>query len=397
MEQFIQNILIGVRQWVNTKLDDITYVISSHINELTGRVEALEQGGGMSAGTGITISGKTISVTNYEAITTKLDGIESGAQVNVIESISVNGNDATISGKAASITIAEATSAQSGVMAASDKSKLDGIEAGAEVNVISSITVNGNAAVMSGKDASVTIPEATQSASGVMAAADKTKLDGIASGAQVNVLEGVQVNGADLVIDANKKVNVVIPAATVTGVKSGDELLALSGTELYTKISLDYVSADKKIYLKGLGDAVIDSIDTTDFVKDGMLSYAAMHVKSGNTWSPALPTIPSGTTVPTKDGSYILLIWNTGSSLMDNSAMFIDVTELVDIYTAGAGLQLSGNTFSVTPAAASAIGGVKIGRDISVLGDGTIYISGATPAEVVAMLEDEENHPYPTV
>lgn len=37
---------------------------------------------------------------------------------------------------------------------------------------------------------------------------DKTKLGNIASNAQVNVLEGVQVNGTDLVIDANKKVNV---------------------------------------------------------------------------------------------------------------------------------------------------------------------------------------------
>lgn len=45
---------------------------------------------------------------------------------------------------------------------------------------------------------------------------EKTKLQGIAAGAQVNVLEGVQVNGTDLSIDAQtKKVNVVIPEADV--------------------------------------------------------------------------------------------------------------------------------------------------------------------------------------
>lgn len=35
--------------------------------------------------------------------------------------------------------------------------------------------------------------------------AEKTKLGGIAEGAQVNVLEGIKVNGTDVVIDANKK------------------------------------------------------------------------------------------------------------------------------------------------------------------------------------------------
>ncbi len=40
--------------------------------------------------------------------------------------------------------------------------------------------------------------------------AEKTKLSGIAAGAQVNVLEGVRVNGTDLPI-TNKKVNVTVP------------------------------------------------------------------------------------------------------------------------------------------------------------------------------------------
>lgn len=54
------------------------------------------------------------------------------------------------------------------------------------------------------------IYDVTTSASGLMTAADKSKLNGIASSAQVNVLEGIQVNGTDLTI-TNKKVNVTIP------------------------------------------------------------------------------------------------------------------------------------------------------------------------------------------
>lgn len=51
---------------------------------------------------------------------------------------------------------------------------------------------------------------ATQSANGLMASSDKTKLDGIAAGAQTNVIEGIQRNGTDLTINS-KKVNIIVP------------------------------------------------------------------------------------------------------------------------------------------------------------------------------------------
>ena len=53
--------------------------------------------------------------------------------------------------------------------------------------------------------------------------AEKTKLGGIATGAQVNILEGVQVDGTDLTI-TNKKVNVVISgkADKVSGATNGN-------------------------------------------------------------------------------------------------------------------------------------------------------------------------------
>jgi hypothetical protein len=90
-------------------------------------------------------------------------------------------------------------------MSSADKSKLDGIAAGAEVNVnadwnavsgdaqilnkptiVSSVT--GTAPIVSsgGTTPAISITAATTSAAGSMSAADKTKLDGIAAGAQVN-------------------------------------------------------------------------------------------------------------------------------------------------------------------------------------------------------------------
>ena len=42
MEQYLKVLLAGIRKWVNGKLEDISFVISNHINELTGRVETVE-------------------------------------------------------------------------------------------------------------------------------------------------------------------------------------------------------------------------------------------------------------------------------------------------------------------------------------------------------------------
>lgn len=58
-----------------------------------------------------------------------------------------------------------------------------------------------------GNETVYTIPLSSTTDKGLMSAADKTKLDGIAEGAQVNILEGVQVDGVDLSV-TDKKVNI---------------------------------------------------------------------------------------------------------------------------------------------------------------------------------------------
>lgn len=77
-------------------------------------------------------------------------------------------------------------------------------------SIISGNTVVGKATADAAgnviADTYATKAEATTGAAGLMSAADKTKLDGVESGAQVNVLEGVQLNGVDVEIVA-KKVN----------------------------------------------------------------------------------------------------------------------------------------------------------------------------------------------
>lgn len=56
-----------------------------------------------------------------------------------------------------------------------------------------------------------TYVDATTSTSGLMSATDKTKLDGVATGAQVNTIETIKVNGNALTPDTNKAVLISTP------------------------------------------------------------------------------------------------------------------------------------------------------------------------------------------
>lgn len=122
--------------------------------------------------------------------------------------------------------------------------------------------------------------------------------------------------------------NVTIPAATVTGVKAGDKVLALEGTELTSTISLsvDTTAGEdgkKYIRLKGINGADLGKIDTADFVKDGMLQNAAYST----------------------DTHKITLTFNTDAG---KEAIELDLKDLVNVYKAGNGLDLAPDgTFSI--------------------------------------------------
>ena len=122
--------------------------------------------------------------------------------------------------------------------------------------------------------------------------------------------------------------NVTIPAATVTGVKEGDKVLALDGTELTSTISLSVDTAagedgKKYIRLKGINGADLGKIDTADFVKDGMLQNA----------------------VYSTDTHKITLTFNTDAG---DKVIELDLKDLVNVYKAGNGLALAPDgTFSI--------------------------------------------------
>ena len=127
---------------------------------------------------------------------------------------------------------------------------------------------------------------------------------------------------------------VEIPVATVTGVKADDKVLSLTDKLVSATVSLGYgvseaLEGKKAIKLLGKNGTLISEIDASEFIKDGMLDNVEL-VKN-----------PDGQT----EGTYLKLTWNTDSG--KSKPMFINVTDLIDVYTAGSGLTLNGKEFSV--------------------------------------------------
>lgn len=138
----------------------------------------------------------------------------------------------------------------------------------------------------------------------------------VAAGAQVNVIETVKVNGTALTPDANKAVNVVIPAASeYTIVKDTTASEGYAATYHLTKDNVN------------VGAAI-------NIPKD-------MVVSSGTVETCTVADVPvEGYVVGDK---YIDLVLANASS----SHIYVKVSDLVDTYTAGTAISISNNQISV--------------------------------------------------
>lgn len=160
----------------------------------------------------------------------------------------------------------------------------------------------------------------------LMQETEGNKLAGIAKGAQVNVIETVKVNGNALEV-TDKSVNIEIEAVKVKGVDGTDKMLSLSENgEVKSELSIVYVKAEDSddgkphiaLFGKG-GTTLINTIDATDFIKDGMVSNVEL--------------------VDTVEGSKALKItWNTDAGKEEVS---VPVGDLMDYYYAGNGITLN--------------------------------------------------------
>lgn len=118
------------------------------------------------------------------------------------------------------------------------------------------------------------------------------------------------------------KASVSMPQPTVIGVAEGDKVLGLSEKKLSSTLNLKYDSTAKKIQLLGINDALIAEIDATDFIKDGMVDDVRFD----------------------PDSKVLTIIFNTVSGKKD---IPVNLSSLVDTYTAGDGITIAGNVVSV--------------------------------------------------
>lgn len=115
---------------------------------------------------------------------------------------------------------------------------------------------------------------------------------------------------------------------TTYSVKEGEKILSLTNTEFSTTLKIAHTN--NKIQLLGINDQVISEIDSSVFTADGVLedaSYDASTHELVFTWN-----IVTG---QDEDGNNI---YKTDR---------VDIADLIDTYTAGNGLSLDNNQFSV--------------------------------------------------
>lgn len=191
---------LGVILHVNTggnKISGVIYGMGNNedLPNLPNGKIWLGNGSGVPAETTLNTDNVPQGATNLYHIPTDLTNTPTSTLVAVNSSTGADTN------------LPAATSSLAGVMTAADKFKLDGIAAGAEVNVqanwtetntasdafilnkpavVSSVTGTSPISVSGTTTRNVSISAATTSVAGSMSAADKTKLDGIQTGAQVN-------------------------------------------------------------------------------------------------------------------------------------------------------------------------------------------------------------------
>lgn len=118
------------------------------------------------------------------------------------------------------------------------------------------------------------------------------------------------------------------PSMTVAlTIDSSDQVLTQSASGLLANLNLTWSSTDG-LKLIGKNSTEIASIPATDFIKDGMLESVTMEVN------------PSGQS----EGTYLHFVFNTDASKSD---IYLNVTDLIDIYTAGNGITVASNVISV--------------------------------------------------
>lgn len=110
---------------------------------------------------------------------------------------------------------------------------------------------------------------------------------------------------------------------SVLGVAANDKILTLGADKLITAaVSMSYDEENKAIKLYGKDNAELGSVDATPFIKDGMLHDVDYEPETNK----------------------LIFTWNTDEGGKTDEVILSDI---IEAYTAGAGLELANNEFAV--------------------------------------------------
>lgn len=108
----------------------------------------------------------------------------------------------------------------------------------------------------------------------------------------------------------------------VKGIVADDKVLSVSDALISATVSLGYDETNKAIKLYGKDSVELGSVDATPFIKDGMLDNVEYSA----------------------DNNTLTFTWNTEAGKKEDTVVLSDI---IEPYTAGEGLELSGNEFKV--------------------------------------------------
>ena len=205
--------------------------------------------------------------TTVQAALDTLDDITAGGDITAVGTTA----PLTGGGTAGDVTVAirAATPTLSGSMSAADKAKLDGVAANATANDGDVTSVTVSAPLVGGGnegDLTVALPDATTTASGAMSSTDKTKLDGVAAGATANTGDITEVGTTAPITGGGiaGSVTIAISAATSTtaGSMSAADKAKLDGLERQIELidslnDVTYTQADTADLSSRFGGATV--------------------------------------------------------------------------------------------------------------------------------------------
>lgn len=257
---------------------------------------------GMTVPTGLSVAGSPVTssgimaityTTGYQGYTTdeanKLGGIAAGAQVNTVNSVNTKTGSVVLSAAdVGAATAAQGALASTAVQPAGLTKSAVGL---GNVDNTSDLAKPISTATQTALNGKASTAAVTTTVNGLMIAADKVKLNGIAAGAQVNAVTSVATRTGAVVltkadvglgnVDNTSDLAKPISTATQTALnaKSGTAVATTTVNGLMS--AADKVKSDSLAYLAFKDSVAVSDIDATGVPSD------STYLRGDGSWAPA--------------------------------------------------------------------------------------------------------------